>query len=60
MKTFTLVSSLLAAAYAAPAPAEAIGEAIDITESTLAPMDNPLMRSTVNGEKILPRFSMTK
>jgi hypothetical protein len=61
MKTFTLVSSLLAVAYAAPAPAEAIGEIVNIDSTTAAldPITNPLMRSDRNGEKILPRFSMT-
>jgi len=61
MKTFTLVSSLLAAAYAAPSPAEAIGEIANVdTNVALEPIENPLMKSTKNGEKILPRFSMTQ
>jgi len=58
MKTFTLVSSLLAVAYAAPAPAEAIGEVVEHQQTTLAPIDNPLMRSTDQGVKVLPRLSM--
>jgi len=62
MKTFTFVSSLLAVAYASPAPAEAIGEivTVDRSASALEPITNPLMQPTAkNGEKILPRFSMT-
>ncbi|KAF2673518.1 hypothetical protein BT63DRAFT_451567 [Microthyrium microscopicum] len=60
MKTFTLVSSLLAAAYAAPAPEQAIGEARDVTQAAPVPIDNPLMRSTEQGVKVLPRMSMTE
>jgi len=66
MKTFTLVSSLLAVAYAAPAPAEIIGEIVSVDRSirapeALEPIQNPLMKpGAKNGEKILPRFSMTQ
>jgi hypothetical protein len=64
MKTFTLISALLGAAYAAPSPAEAIGEIVSQVEATevetVAPLDSPKLRSTVNGEKILPRLSMSK
>lgn len=62
MRTFTFVSSLLAVAYAAPAPAEAVGEIINVDAAATAkePISNPLMQPGVkNGEKILPRFSMT-
>jgi hypothetical protein len=31
-----------------------------MTEGALTPIDNPLMTSTVQGEKILPRMSMTR
>jgi hypothetical protein len=47
MKTLTLVSSLLAAAYAAPTEAS----------TDLAFAENPLTRSTVQGEKVLPRMA---
>jgi hypothetical protein len=46
MKFLTLVSSLAAVAYAAPAEAEA--------QDALIPQSN------VNGEKILPRFSQSR
>jgi len=47
MKALTLVSALLATAYAAPSDAA--------TELTFA--DTPASRSTVQGEKILPRMA---
>jgi len=51
MKALTFVSTLLATAYAAPSPSEAA------THLTFA--DNPLTKSNVQGEKILPRLSQT-
>jgi len=47
MKTLTFVSALLATAYAAPTDAS--------TEVAFA--ENPLTRSTVQGEKVLPRMA---
>jgi hypothetical protein len=46
MKFLTLVSSLAAVAYAAPAEAEA--------------QDALIPQAGVNGEKILPRFSQSR
>ena len=50
MKFLTLVSSLAAVAYAAPAEAD--------TQDALIPQAGP--NSNVNGEKVLPRFSESR
>ena len=54
---FVSFSALLANAYATPSFNDASNV---MTEGALTPIDNPLMRSTVQGEKILPRMSMTR
>ena len=58
MKAAAFVSfvALLAKAYAVPSSNDALNV---LTERALMPIDNPLMRSTVQGEKVLPRMSMT-
>jgi len=56
MRAITFIFALLATAYATPSSEDV---ATEMTDLNLAPIENPLMRSTVNGEKILPRMSMT-
>jgi len=56
MKTLTLICSFLAVASAIPNPE--VAEAL-IQDTAVIPLDNPLIRSTVQGEKILPRLSQS-
>lgn len=56
MKALTLVSALLATAYAAPENAASPGS---VHDTQVIPLDNPLMRSNVQGEKVLPRMSQS-
>jgi len=59
MKTFTIISALLATAFADPS-VENTASPGAIQDTQVIPLDNPLMRSTVQGEKVLPRMSQSK
>jgi len=56
MKTLTLLYSFLAVTSALPNPEVA---EVQIKDTAVIPLDNPLIRSTVQGEKILPRLSQS-
>jgi hypothetical protein len=65
MKALTLVSTLLATAYAVPVADVLTAESTEISpagiqDTAVIPLDDPLMRSTIQGEKVLPRMSQSK